>query len=454
VTKLTSAIEAGVAEVRWRNGISVGWLRIGFRVATLALWLVAAWRGGAGTVTVSDYWLAAAINAGHLSLGLLALMALDRRWRVAQVLLALAVVDLLVVAFAGWNVSPGDEASVATLMGVMEVMLLFAALVLPRAQATILAVAVTAWQVLLGLRCGIDGTFIATQAVTLGAFSIAVTWVGTRMVELAARRALDDYTGGLVRAHRDELARANLEISQQRDRVVAAQVEAETLTQLIIHDLKNPLAALLQFVSLAESRLAGAAAGERAAPVTEAREDLRLASEEGQRLAGMVGDLLTVSRLEHGALTLKRQRSPVAALLDAVARGAALRAADREVALAVHADPELMFPLDLDLTRRLLENLAGNALRFGDRRGRVELQAALDGEALVLTVRNTGPAVPASVCPYLFQKHAPPELRQLHHTGLALYLCRLVAEAHGGTIRHATSDDAWPVVFEARLPPA
>jgi signal transduction histidine kinase len=448
---LAAAVRAGVAEVRWRNGLSIAWLRIGLRVITLALWIGAATRGGLGALVEASYWTAAAVNAGHLVLAVAALLLLERRWRVPQVLLATAAVDVLVVAFAGWRTPPGEADSIAYLMGVMELILLFAALVLPRGQARWLAAAATLYQGFLGIRGGLDGTLTLAMVITLGVFSIAVTWAGTRMVELAARRALDDYTGGLLRAHRDELARANLEISAQRDQVLAAQAEAETLAKLIVHDLKNPLAALLQFVSLAESRLGDAPSLAQDPMLREAREDLRLAGEEGRRLAGMVGDLLLVSRLEHGALQPRLQPTPVAALLTQVARAAALRAADREVAVAVSADPDLMASLDLDLARRLVENLVGNALRFVDRSGKVELAAWADGGTLTLAVRNTGPVVPAAVRAYLFQKHAPGELRQVHNAGLGLYLCRLVAEAHGGQVALAETP-GWPVAFEARLP--
>jgi signal transduction histidine kinase len=448
---LAATVRAGVDEVRWRNGISIAWLRIGLRVLTLITWVVSAARGGAGSVAQGELWLAAAINAGHLTLGVAALLLLARRWRVRRVLLAAALVDVLVVALAGWRSAPGDGESVAYLMGVMQLVLLFAALVLPRAEAAWLAAAATAWQGALGVRGQLETPFVLAMMITLGAFALAVTWAGSRMVELAARRALDDYAGGLVRAHREELERANLEIAAQRDRVLAAQAEAETLARLIVHDLKNPLAALLQFVSLAESRLAEVPAPDQW--LRETREDLRLAGEEGLRLSGMVGDLLLVSRLEHGAMSLRRQPTPVAALLGQVARAAELRAADRKVTVAVAADPDLMYPLDLDLVRRLVENLLGSALRAADRGGRIELAAWEADGILTLAARSSGAAVPEAVRPHLFQKHAPGDLRQLHHTGLGLYLCRLVAEAHGGHLALAETP-GWPVAFEARLPPA
>lgn len=440
-----------MAEVRYRNGLSIAWLRLGLRVTTLALWLYSASGGGSAVVGARDYLVAAAVNAGHLVTSVAVLLLLRRRWQVPRVLLAAALLDVLVVALAGWRTAPGDGRSIGFLMGVMELMLLFAALALPRVQASWLAAGATLYQGFLGVRGGLDAYFVLAVVIVLGTFSIAVTWAGTRMVALAARRALDDYTGGLVRAHRDALAAAYQEISAQRDRVLEAQARSEDLTKLVVHDLKNPLAALLQFVTLAESRLAEEPGLAASPAVTEAREDLRLAGEEGQRLAGMVEDLLLVSRLEHGAMQPRRQATPVAALLEQVARAAALRAADRNVAVTVAADPDLMAPLDLDLVRRLLENLTGNALRFVERGGRVELAAALADGALALAVRNTGPPVPEAVRPYLFEKHAPGQLRQVHNTGLGLYLCRMVAEAHGGQMALVEAP-GWPVAFEARLP--
>ncbi len=427
----------------------MAWLRIGLRTLTLVTWIASAVRGGSPAVEAPEYWLAAAVNAGHLAAGVAALLLLRRRWRVGAVLLAMALLDVAVVALAGWRTAPGDADGVAYLMGVTQLMLLFAALVLPRAQAAWLAAAATAWHGALGFHLGLEPPFVLAMVITLGAFALAVTWAGTRLLGLAARRALDDYAGGLVRAHRDELARANQEIAAQRDRVLAAQAEAETVAKLVVHDLKNPLAALLQFVSLAEARLAeveGQAPG-----VREAREDLRLAAEEGQRLSGMVGDLLLVSRLEHHALSPRPQATPVAALLAQVARAAEVRAGDRRVTVSVDADPDLMPVVDLDLLRRLVENLAGNALRFVDRGGRVELAAWEAAGTFTLAVRNTGPAVPEAVRPHLFQKHAPGEARQLHNSGLGLYLCRLVAEAHGGQVALAETP-GWAVAFEVRLP--
>jgi signal transduction histidine kinase len=431
-----------VAEIRYRNGLAVAWIRIGLRLLTLTLWIASA-VGGAGPA----YWEAATVNALHLGMGLTVLALLRRRFHVSRVLLLASVLDLLVLAFAGVRTEAGDGASVGYLMGVFELLLLLAALTLPRPQVITLAAAATAFQAWLGIHVGIEIPYLVATVLTLGAFSLAATLAGSRMIDLAARHGLDDYAGLLVRTHRDQLAAANAEIAAQRDQLVAAQRQSTTLTQLIVHDLRNPLSSILQFISLAGGR------ARQHGGLEELEEDLRLAGEEGQRLAGMVGDLLLLARLESGAMQLKPQSVPVRVLLESVARSIQPRAEERRVAVSVRGDPELMARFDLDLMRRLLENLLVNALRHVRPGDRIELDARQVGPELLVAVRNSGPPVPETVRGQLFQKHGPGADRQWHNAGLGLYLCRLVAEAHGGQMALAETP-GWPVAFEARLPAA
>ncbi|HVO21168.1 MAG TPA: HAMP domain-containing sensor histidine kinase [Anaeromyxobacter sp.] len=446
---LDQAVVAGVADVRYRNGVIFAWLRVGLRTLTLATWLLSL-RLGSPREQVLHH-LIVLVNVAHLAIGCGVLMALRRRRVVHAALLLAAAVDILVVAFAGWLCEPGDVASAAFLMGVMQLMLLFSGLTLPRAETAVLGAIGTGWQLYLGLRLGLRADWVASTVLVTGASAVAITWAGTRIMELAARRATGDYTGQLLRTHRDALASANREIASQRDRVLAAQAEAETLSKLVVHDLRNPLAALQQFVSLARERLGDAERAPSADELSAAREDLELAAEEGGRLAEMIGDLLLISRLESTALQPSRKPTPTRSLLEGVGRGIARQAADRQATVTVASPAGLTASLDSELARRLLENLAANALRFVDRGGRIELAAELSDGSLVLAVRNTGPTVPPDVRPQLFQKHSGGAERSAHNLGLGLYLCRLVAEAHGGTMALGEAP-GFATSFEARLP--
>ncbi len=436
-------------EVRYRNGLALAWIRVGLRTLTLGLWLFLLPRVSPHEQALNRPIIL--VNVLHLAIGGWVLLTLRRRRHVHVALALAAAADLLAVAFAGWSSEPGDSTSAGFLMGVMQLMLVLSGFTLPRYQAAAAGAIATAWELYLGVHLDLHADLVAAMVLVTGTFAVSVTWASTRMMELAARRALGDYTGQLVRAHRDALAGANLEIATQRDQVLAAQEEAETLAKLVVHDLKNPLAALQQFLWLARGLLREMDAAPSPQELAEAREHLDFALEEVKRLAAMIGDLLLISRLESTALKPRRQITLVRALLDQVASGMRLLGADRRVTVAVTTPPDLTASLDPELARRLLENLGSNALRFVNSGGRLELMAEVANDVLVLGVNNTGSEVPADLRPQLFQKHSAGTGQTAHNLGLGLYLCRLVAEAHGGTMVLAERA-GWSASFEARLP--
>jgi signal transduction histidine kinase len=138
-------------------------------------------------------------------------------------------------------------------------------------------------------------------------------------------------------------------------------------------------------------------------------------------------------------------------LLLEVARATAIRAQAREIRVDVTAPEELVALLDASLARRMLENLLANALRHAAGGGRVELAAGAERDRLCLAVRNTGEPVPPAARSRLFQKYATLGKDHAQRSGLGLYLCRLVAEAHGGSIA-LVEREGWNVSFEAELP--
>jgi signal transduction histidine kinase len=422
----------------------VAWARVALRAASLAL-IVGAWLGRPAPGEV-DRWVVA-VNTAHLVLAGIALLLLHRRWRTPAVAVAAAVLDVVMVF--GWGLhatEPGQAAMSLALFGAaMQVVLLFAVVSLPTRYAGALAAIAVVYQFTLGLRAGVAIGQNLLGTLTAGAFALVAIWTGVRMVRLASSLAVKEATAALAERHAHALEAAHSEVAAQRDRLMSAQNEAEALAQVIVHDLKNPLATLLQYVSLAENEL-------RMVPGSENLLDyLGHAGDEGRRLSKLIGDLLLVYRLEQGVMAASREAVPVALLLDGVAQRFRTRAAERGVRVELQVDQELVAALDLDLTQRMLENLVSNALRHVGRGDHVSLEArTADGE-LQLAVRNSGPPVPAELRGNLFRRFVTGGLREWHNAGLGLYLCRLVAEAHAGTI--ALVDRAgWNVSFEIDIP--
>jgi signal transduction histidine kinase len=270
-------------------------------------------------------------------------------------------------------------------------------------------------------------------------------WTGVRIIKLAAGMAVEATTAELAERHARALESAHGEVAAQRDRLMTAQNEAEALAQVIVHDLKNPLATLLQYVSLAEAEL-------RTVPGAATLVDyLGHAGDEGRRLSKLIGDLLLVYRLEQGVMAPSRESVPVVLLLDAVVQRFRARAADRGVVVEVQAQDGLMASLDLDLVQRMLENLVANAMRHVSRGDHVSVEARSTDGQVQLAVRNSGPPVPEELRANLFRRFVTGGLREWHNAGLGLYLCRLVAEAHCGAIA-LVDRTGWNVSFEVSIP--
>jgi signal transduction histidine kinase len=439
---LSRAVQQGIAEVRWRNAVVVAWARLGLRVAKLGLLAYVTLVVGVAL----PRWVLG-VNLAHLALAGAAIVLLRRRWRAGEVALVAAVVDVVMVFGGGLQgTSPGYPGlSLALLGGAMQVVVLFAVVSLPTRWAVVLTGASLVYQVALGLRTGIPTDQIVLGTLTAAAFAGVAIWTGVRMVRLAADQATKETVADLAERHAQALEAAHAEVAAQRDRLIAAQNEAEALAQVIVHDLKNPLATLLQYVSLAENEL-------KTVPGAENLLDyLGHAGDEGRRLAKLIGDLLLVYRLEQGVMAPTRENVPMALLLDGVVERFRARAAERGVRLELQVEEDLMAALDLDLVQRLLENLLANAMRHVGRGDHVSLEArAVDGE-LRLSVRNSGPPVPAELRPNLFRRFVTGGLREWHNAGLGLYLCRLVAEAHGGTVA-LVERVGWSVSFETTIP--
>jgi PAS domain S-box-containing protein len=216
---------------------------------------------------------------------------------------------------------------------------------------------------------------------------------------------------------------------EQRLRELAT-TDRQRLLSMLVHDLKNPLAAVLASLELALDRISGDPRLERL---------LRTSMASARALAGMIDDALLVYRT--GETPADRRPEDVAAVLAQPIEEARWMAEVRQVELEI-AVPEFLPTVSLDVGRyrRAAANLFSNALKFSRRGGNVVISASIqeaDGQSwLVLTVADSGPGVPESITGRLaepYQRFAGSE--RIPGTGLGLTVVRAVALAHGGCIQ-------------------
>ena len=225
--------------------------------------------------------------------------------------------------------------------------------------------------------------------------------------------------------------RQNYEIiRQQRDALVGAERQKQELTDLIVHDLKSPLAGILTNVEYA----IGVPSVTR--DVWDALHDVSACA---QTMLRMVVNLLDISRSEDGKLVPRMSDFDAWALLEQV-RGSAQRRADtegRELTVEEGEGP-LHLRGDMDLLRRVLDNLVDNSLKYTPRGTAVTLSASVHDGRVRISVRDRGPGVPPDQRERIFEKYAQIDsdvrISARSGRGLGLVFCKLAAEAHGGRI--------------------
>ena len=200
------------------------------------------------------------------------------------------------------------------------------------------------------------------------------------------------------------------------------------LLSSVSHDLRTPLSAIKASATVLLQ--------EDVALDAAARHDLLSAiNEETDRLNRLVGDLLDMSRIEAGALQLRRDWCD----LDELIRAVAHRLSPRTTAFQVQLDftPDLLLVYaDYVQIDRVVTNLLENAIRFAPPGSAIHVTARAEAEAMTVAVTNQGPAIPERMRPHLFDKFyrisedRAPDMG----TGLGLSICKGIVEAHGGRI--------------------
>jgi signal transduction histidine kinase len=252
----------------------------------------------------------------------------------------------------------------------------------------------------------------------------------------------------LLRRTQQELRTSNALLKQERDALMRAQRQNEELMELVVHDLKNPLAAITANASfIATARTLDHDA-------REAAVSIELASDNMLR---MVQNLLELSRAENGQPALRRELVDMSAVVQQAVRLMSRRAQERQIELEVTiSETELSVRGDADLLRRAVENLLDNAIRYTSSGGRIVSSCVLDGAELALSVADQGPGIPFDQRARVFEKYARLErhednLQRRASGGLGLTFVKLVADSHGGSVQ-VKENAPRGATFEIRLP--
>jgi signal transduction histidine kinase len=274
--------------------------------------------------------------------------------------------------------------------------------------------------------------FTAAGAVLL-AGALAASHLLSRGLSRPVEKLAVDSEENRVRRYRAEAA---LE-SASRDLERSARFSANAS-----HQLKTP-------VTVLRSGLEELLAGEELSP--EAREEVSALVHQTFRLAGVIEDLLLLSRMDAGRLQIQFSPIDLAPLIEAWVDD--LGALADGFGLTVEADypPSLWIKGEKHFASLILQNLLENARKYNRPGGRVRIAAWLEGNWACLSIGNTGRAIPAGAHEHIFERfHRGAVGENVPGHGIGLNLARELARLHGGDLRLVRSEDDW-TEFEVRF---
>ncbi|WP_113485989.1 sensor histidine kinase [Rhizobium cremeum] len=231
-----------------------------------------------------------------------------------------------------------------------------------------------------------------------------------------------------------------------------ARLAAETdrlrtaLLTSISHDLKTPLAAIMGS--------AGTLKDFGASLTEEARADmLATVIDESERLSRFISNLLDMTRIGSGAMEPNYAFHFVGDIVGTALNRAAKISSRHKVVVSIPADLP-MLKVDAVLFEQVLFNLIDNAAKYAPDETVIEIRGLQDGGAVLLSVKDEGPGIPAEDIERVFDNFY--RVRKGDHvragTGLGLAICRGFVEAMGGTIRADNRSDRSGAIFTIRMP--
>lgn len=259
-----------------------------------------------------------------------------------------------------------------------------------------------------------------------------------------------------VAIQRDITERKRFE--QERERLLkqeqAARNEAEAANRtkdeflaMLSHELRTPLTPILGWSKMLRTKRL---------PEAKRQEALDAIEQNAKRQAQLVDDLLDLSRIVQGKLTLNLAvvtlTTPITAALETVY----LSAKAKSIQVKSKLDPDVGPVMgDAGRLQQVFWNLLSNAIKFTPDKGQIRVELEQVEQSAQITVADSGQGIQPEFLPFVFNRFRQQDssiTRQFGGLGLGLSICRQLVEAHGGTITVDSAGEGKGATFTVRLP--
>jgi|GEM_PF-3282772 len=218
------------------------------------------------------------------------------------------------------------------------------------------------------------------------------------------------------------------DLADAKEKAIHAERTKSAFIASMSHELRTPLNSIIGFTGMVLKGVAG--------PLTdEQHKQLTTAYRSAQHLLSLINDVLDLSKIEAGRLTITKAEFDMSSLMERVAETVAPMVVDKKLRLTVSAQMELP-PLFSDERRveQILLNIVNNAIKFTES-GEIRIAAAVKNRQMDISVTDTGVGIKQEDIEKLFQDYrqiAADRQPRLEGTGLGLVICDRLAKLLGG----------------------
>jgi signal transduction histidine kinase len=270
--------------------------------------------------------------------------------------------------------------------------------------------------------------------------------VRERTDELA--RANERLKGEVLQRRRAEKERAELLRREQKARQEAERLNRtkDEFLATLSHELRTPLNAILGWAHLLEA----------SRPAAEMlTRGMRVIKNNALAQQQLIEDILDVSRIVNGKLTLKLSPVPVREVIEAALDTLRPAAEAKRIELVKQLEDLPAMAADRDRLQQVVWNLLSNAIKFTPKEGRVEVRLDCADADARITVTDSGKGIPATFLPHIFDRfsQADSSLTRTHGgLGLGMAIVRHLVELHGGTVQAESEGEDRGARFTVTLP--
>lgn len=288
------------------------------------------------------------------------------------------------------------------------------------------------------------GPMLAGSIVSL-IFAFLIAWYFSKPLkylrEAFSRAAEGDLTtriGHVVEYRRDELADLARHFDTMASRLENLMQGQRRLMHHVSHELRSPLARMQIAIGLAKQT------------PEKVETSLDRIQVESERMNGLIGELLWLSKLESGAMKIKKEEVKLSQLLQSMIEDAAFEAQERGIKIKQFIQSDISMQGDASLLYSAIENVVRNAIKYSHDHGEVALRLFKSSEnGLTLTVSDEGSGVPETELEAIFQPFMRSSNSQAKDGyGVGLAIAKQIIEAHGGKM---TAKNLMPRGFEMRF---